>query len=82
MWANLVMAAGRNDDQLRTRDNSFENCLVGRGVYNYLETLEQAAAGPSTVLPLEQQVQSLKQEVFELEVLNRHIKQENERLKE
>jgi len=27
-------------------------------------------------------VQSLKQEVFELEVLNRHIKQENEALKE
>jgi len=51
-------------------------------VYNYLETLEQAAAGPSTVLPLEQQVQSLKQEIFELEVLNRHIKQENEALKE
>jgi hypothetical protein len=50
-------------------------------VYNYLETLEQAAAGPSTVQPLEQQVQSLKQEVFELEVLNRHIKQENEKLK-
>ena len=51
-------------------------------VYNYLETLEQAVAGPSTAQPLEQQVQSLKQEIFELEVLNRHIKQENERLKE
>ena len=51
-------------------------------VYNYLETLEQAVAGPSTAQPLEQQVQSLKQEVFELEVLNRHIKQENEKLKE
>jgi hypothetical protein len=50
--------------------------------YNYLETLEQSVAGPSTILPLEQQVQSLKQEVFELEVLNRHIKQENEALKE
>ena len=51
-------------------------------LYNYLETLEQAAAGPSTVLPLKQQVQSMKQEIFELEVLNRHIKQENEKLKE
>ena len=51
-------------------------------VYNYLETLEQSAAGPSTILPLDQQVQSLKQEVFELEVLNRHIKQENEALRE
>ena len=51
-------------------------------VYNYLETLEQSVAGPSTILPLDQQVQSLKQEVFELEVLNRHIKQENEALKE
>ena len=51
-------------------------------VYNYLETLEQVAAGPSTVLPLEQQVHSLKQEIFELEVLNRHIIQENEKLKE
>ena len=51
-------------------------------VYNYLETLEQSVAGPSTILPLDEQVQSLKQEVFELEVLNRHIKQENEALKE
>jgi len=51
-------------------------------VYNYFETLEQAAASPSTVLPLEQQVHSLKQEIFELEVLNRHITQENEALKE
>ena len=51
-------------------------------VYNYLETLEQAAVGPSIVLPLEQQVHSLKQEIFELEVLNRHITQENEALKE
>ena len=33
-------------------------------------------------MPLDGQVQSLKQEVFELEVLNRHIKQENEALKE
>ena len=51
-------------------------------VYNYLETLEQSVAGPSTILPLDEQVQSLKQEVFELEVLNQHIKQENEALKE
>lgn len=47
---------------------------VQQEAYDYLETLEQSVAGPSTVLPLEQQVQSLKQEVFELEVLNRHIK--------
>lgn len=51
-------------------------------VYNYLESLEQSAAGPSTSLPLDAQVQSRKQEVFELEVLNRHIIQENETLKE
>ena len=51
-------------------------------VYDYLESLEKSAAGPSTTLPLDAQVQSLKQEVFELEVLNRHIKQENEALKE
>ena len=51
-------------------------------VYNYLETLEQAAAGPSNVQPLEQQIHSLKQEIFEIEVLNRHIIQENEKLKE
>lgn len=50
-------------------------------IYNYLETLEQSLAGPSTIFPLNEQVQSLKQEVFELEVLNRHIKQENEALK-
>ena len=46
-------------------------------VYDYLESLENTAAGPSTTLPHmtpDAQVQSLKQEVFELEVLNRHIK--------
>ena len=47
-----------------------------------METLEHSVAGPSIILPLEEQVHSLKQEVFELEVLNRHIKQENEALKE
>ena len=56
-------------------------------VYDYLESLEKTTAGPSTSSTLphtaqEAQVQSLKQEVFELEVLNRHIKQENEELKE
>jgi len=54
-------------------------------VYDYLESLEKTFAGPSTTLPHmtpDAQVQSLKQEVFELEVLNRHIKQENEALKE
>jgi len=53
--------------------------------YDYLESLEKSAVGPSTILPHmtpDAQVQSLKQEVFELEVLNRHIKQENEALKE
>ena len=48
-------------------------------VYDYLEYLEKIAAGSSTSSTLphtaqETQVQSLKQEVFELEVLNRHIK--------
>ena len=47
-----------------------------------METLEQAAASPSNFQPLEQQVHSLKQEIFEIEVLNRHIIQENEKLKE
>lgn len=51
-------------------------------VYNYLESLEQSAAEPSTSLPLDAQVQSLKQEVFELVVLNRHIIQQNQTLKE
>lgn len=56
-------------------------------VYEYLESLEKTAAGPSTpsILPhitQDAHVQALKQEVFELEVLNRHIKQENEALKE
>ena len=54
-------------------------------VYEYLESLEKSATGLSTTLPHmtpDAQVQSLKQEVFELEVLNRHMKQENEALKE
>ena len=56
-------------------------------MYDYLESLEKIAAGPnmSSTQPhtaQEAQVQSLKQEVFELEVLNRHIKHENEALKE
>ena len=56
-------------------------------VYEYIESLEKAATGPSTsaIQPHTVQddlVQSLKQEVFELELLNRHIKNENETLKE
>ena len=54
-------------------------------MYYYLESLEKTAAGPSSTLPHmtpDAQDQTLKQEVFELEVLNRHIKQENEALKE
>lgn len=51
-------------------------------LYDYLEALEQSVAGPSTIVPLDEQVKSLKQEVFELEFMNRHIKQENEALKE
>lgn len=56
-------------------------------VYDYLESLEKIAAGPSTPSTLphitqDAQVQALKQEVFELEVLNRHIKQETEAIKE
>jgi len=49
--------------------------------------LEKIATGPSTSSTQphtvqEALVQSLKQEVFELEVLNRHIKNENETLRE
>ena len=56
-------------------------------VYDYIESLERAATGPSTssTQPHTAQddlVQSLKHEVFELELLNRHIKNENETLKE
>ena len=56
-------------------------------VYNYIESLEKAATGPSTLsiqphIVQDDLVQSLKQEVFELELLNRHIKNENETLKE
>ena len=48
-------------------------------MYDYLESLEKTTTGPSTssIQPHTAQealVQSLKQEVFELEVLNRHIK--------
>ena len=56
-------------------------------MYDYIESLERTATGPSTSstqphTAQEALVQSLKQEVFELEVLNRHIKNENEALKE
>jgi len=56
-------------------------------VYDYIESLEKEATGPSTssIQPHTLQddlVQSLKQEVFELELLNRHIKNENQTLKE
>ena len=55
-------------------------------MYDYPESLEKTATGPSTSstqphIAQEALVQSLKQEVFELEVLNRHIKNENEALK-
>lgn len=56
-------------------------------MYDYIESLEKRAIGPSTSSsqpPSAQdiQIQSLKHEIFELEVLNRHIKHENEALKE
>ena len=47
---------------------------IQQEVYNYFETLEQNTAGPSNVIPHEQQIDLLKQEIYELEVLNRHIK--------
>jgi len=55
---------------------------VQQDVYNYFETLEQNTAGPSNVIPHEQQIDLLKQEIYELEVLNRHIKQRNEEMKQ
>ena len=55
---------------------------IQQEVYNYYETLEQRTAGPSNVMPYEQQIDSLKQEIYELEVLNRHIKQRNEEMKQ
>lgn len=56
-------------------------------MYDYIETLEKTAIdqGTSSAQPnIDQEalIQSLKHEVFELEVLNRHIKRENETLKE
>jgi len=56
-------------------------------MYDYIESLEKTATGPSTSstqpnAAQETLIQSLKQEIFELEVLNRHIKRENETLKE
>ena len=56
-------------------------------MYEYIESLEKIAIGPSnsSTQPHTSQealFQSLKQEVFELEVLNRDFKNENESLKE
>lgn len=48
-------------------------------MYDYIESLEKTATGPSTSstrpnATQETLIQSLKQEIFEIEVLNRHIK--------
>jgi len=56
-------------------------------MYDFIESLEKIATdqGTSSAQPniaQEALIQSLKQEVFELEVLNRHIKRENETFKE
>ena len=56
-------------------------------MYDFIESLEKTATdqGTSSTQPNTAQevlIQSLKQEVFELEVLNRDIKRENEILKE
>lgn len=56
-------------------------------MYDFIESLENTATEQGTSsnqLDTAQEIliQSLKQEVFELEVLNRHIKRENETLKE
>lgn len=55
-------------------------------MYDYIELLEKTATDPGTSstqpnAAQETLIQSLKQEIFELEVLNRHIKRENETLK-
>jgi len=51
-------------------------------MYDFIESLEKIATdqGTSSTQPNTTQdalIQSLKQEVFELEVLNRHIKRKN-----
>ena len=60
---------------------------IQKEMYDYIETLEKTATDQGTSsaqlnTAQEAQIQSLKREVFELEVLNRHIKRENETLKE
>jgi len=58
-------------------------------MYDFIESLEQqktiAEQGTSSNQPgttQETLIQSLKQEMYELEVLNKHIQRENETLKE
>lgn len=60
-------------------------------LYDYIESLENKSASMDpessvhpepSVNPQEPQIDSLKQEIYELEILNRHIKKENETLQE
>ena len=50
-------------------------------IYDYIESLERISATVNPINPQEPLVETLKKEIYELEILNRHIKQENEALK-
>lgn len=59
--------------------------LVQQQIYDYIESLEKKHASmdpESSVNPQEPLIDSLKQEIYALEILNRHIKKENETLRE
>lgn len=49
-------------------------------IYDYIESLEKKSASmdpESSINPQEALIDSLKQEIYELEILNKHIKKEN-----
>jgi len=84
---NFKISPSQQDFGVSPRKTTPEIDLNQQEMYDYIESLEKMVADPSTSssqpnIAQEAQIQSLKQEVFELEVLNRHIKRENETLKE
>ena len=59
--------------------------LVQQQIYDYIESLEKRSASVNakpSANPQEPLIDALKQEIYELDILNKHIKRENETLKE
>ena len=69
---------------IRRSQNRLPNLLTQQQIYDYVESLERNAPENQerSLSPQEPPIEALKKDNYELEILNRHIKNENEILRE